>query len=80
MENLLLFTVLQLQTIDVILIHTILSFIFKGVTTMFTIQYKGFYINCYCDKDECRIVYKAFQHQCKSLHAAKIWIAKFLKD
>lgn len=44
---------------------------------MFTIYYKGFYINCYCDRDECRIIHDTITpHHAKSLHAAKIWITK----
>jgi hypothetical protein len=49
---------------------------------MFTIQYKGFYINGYCDKPECKVIFcnDSPLITVKSLRAAKLAIAKFLKN
>jgi len=44
---------------------------------MFTVLYKGIYIHCYCDRDECTTSWTDYttRHH-KSLHAAKCWITK----
>ena len=46
---------------------------------MFTIEYRGFYIHDYCDKEECRFQ-KEFEKEikCKSIHAAKCRIGRFI--
>jgi hypothetical protein len=45
---------------------------------MFTVQYKGYYINCYIDSDKCYIV--GFpQIELKSILSAKQWITKLTK-
>ena len=47
---------------------------------MFTVYYKGFYINCYCDEPRCRIVHDTITpRDAKSLHAAKCWITRHTK-
>lgn len=51
---------------------------------MYTIFYKGFYINCYCDRDECSIASNGidtlarFGYTFKSIRAAKMAISKWL--
>ena len=51
---------------------------------MFTIFYKGFYINCYIDKEECSIACNGidtndrFGYTFKSIKAAKMAISKWL--
>ena len=48
---------------------------------MFTIEYKGFYINGYCDKPECKVVFPNGSPliTVSSVHAAKLAITRFLK-
>jgi hypothetical protein len=43
---------------------------------MWTIKYKGAYINGYCDMLECNVVSTKGHKRCRSLHAAKIAITK----
>lgn len=42
---------------------------------MFTIEYKGSYINCYCDKSECKIA-GIPELTFKSIRSAKCFITK----
>jgi hypothetical protein len=48
---------------------------------MWTIRYKGFFINGYCDKPECSVVFwvGGVMGKFKSLHSAKIGITEYLK-
>jgi hypothetical protein len=49
---------------------------------MFTIEYKGWFIHGYYDKPECRVMKLLKGEQisvnCKSMHAAKMYITKQL--
>jgi len=47
---------------------------------MWTKEYKGFYINGYCSKEECRVIFENGEPliNVKSLRAAKLAITKFL--
>ena len=48
---------------------------------MYTIEYKTLYINGYCNKPNCRVVFYngSTLGEYKSLRAAKLAITKFLK-
>lgn len=54
---------------------------------MWTIKYKEqYYINGYCDKDKCIVVFipkdftDSWCKECKILHAAKLAITKHIKE
>lgn len=48
---------------------------------MFTLNYKGIHIHGYTDKSECRVQFvDTFGRTVKSLHAAKLYITKYLKQ
>ena len=47
---------------------------------MWTINYKGFYIHGYCDRDEVSVQHEGFEtNYFKSMHAAKCAITRMLK-
>ena len=49
---------------------------------MFTHKYKGLYINGYCDKPECRVLWPhggaVIPHAFKSYRSAQLFITKLL--
>jgi hypothetical protein len=53
---------------------------------MWSTTYKGYYINGYCDKGTCEVLYSPsgygyeWRKVCKSLHAAKLAISKHIKS
>jgi len=46
---------------------------------MFTIKYKSGYINGYCNKKECTILFNGSNVKCKTLISAKRLITKLMK-
>lgn len=45
---------------------------------MYTIKYKEGFINGYCDRKECSIVFKGIKVKCKTIIGAKRLISKIM--